>query len=57
MLETDALNRAIEACISQLDNKKCLHLIAFYSQKFQAAEMNYKIHNKKLLAIVNIFKQ
>ena len=57
MLEMNALDEAIEACISQSDNKKRLHLIAFHSRKLTDAELNYKIHDKKLLVIVNSFKQ
>ena len=34
-----------------------LHLIAFYSRKFSATEINYEIHNKKLLAIVDSFQE
>ena len=56
-LETDASDRAIEACISQSDNKECLQPVAFYSRKFLSAEMSYEIHDKELLAIVNTFKQ
>ena len=56
-LETDASDRAIEACISQSDNKRRLQPVAFYSRKFLSAEMNYEIHDKELLAIVNAFKQ
>ena len=57
MLKTDASDRAIEACISQSDDKRCLRPVAFYSRKFLSAEMSYEIHDKKLLAIVNAFKQ
>ena len=57
VLETNASDRVIEACISQLDDKKRLHLIAFHSKKFTDAELNYEIHDKKLLVIVNSFKQ
>ncbi len=57
MLEMNALNEAIEACISQSNNKKFLHLIAFHSRKLTDAELNYEIHDKKLLVIVNFFKQ
>ena len=53
----NASDEAIEACISQSDDKKCLHLIAFYNRKLTDAELNYEIHNKKLLTIVNSFKQ
>ena len=56
-LETDALDRAIEACISQSDNKECLQPVAFYSRKFSSAEMSYEIHDKELLAIIDTFKQ
>ena len=56
-LETDALDRAIEACISQPDDKGRLRPVAFYSRKFSSAEMSYEIHDKELLAIVNAFKQ
>jgi len=57
MLKTNALNEVIEACINQSNDKKCLHFIAFHSRKLTNAELNYEIHNKKLLAIVNSFKQ
>ena len=30
--------------------------MAFHSQKFSPAEINYKIHDKELLAIVDVFK-
>ncbi len=56
-LETNALDKVIEACISQSNDKKCLHLIAFHSRKLTDAELNYEIHDKKLLAIVDSFKQ
>ena len=56
-LEMNASNEAIEACISQSDDKKHLHLIAFHSRKLTEVELNYEIHDKKLLAIVDSFKQ
>jgi len=56
-LETNASDEVIEACISQSDDKRHLHLIAFHSRKLTDAELNYKIHDKKLLTIVNSFKQ
>jgi len=57
MLKMNVSDEAIKACISQSDDKKCLHLIAFHSKKLTDAELNYKIHDKKLLIIVNSFKQ
>ena len=56
-LKTNASDQTIEACISQSDDKKRLHLIAFHSKKFTDVELNYEIHDKKLLAIVDSFKQ
>ncbi len=55
-LKTNASDEAIEACISQSDDKKRLHLIAFHSRKLTDAELNYEIHDKELLAIVDSFK-
>ncbi len=57
MLKMNALNKVIKTCISQSDDKKCLHFIAYYNCKFTVAELNYEIHDKKLLTIVNFFKQ
>ena len=56
-LKTNASNQTIKACISQSDEKKRLYLIAFYSKKLTNAELNYEIHNKKLLIIIDSFKQ
>ena len=56
-LKTNVSDQIIKACISQSNDKKRLYLIAFYSKKLTDAELNYKIHNKKLLTIVNSFKQ
>jgi len=56
-LEMNVSDEVIEACISQSDDKKHLHFIAFHSRKLTDAELNYKIHDKKLLVIVNSFKQ
>ena len=56
-LETDASNFALEAILSQMDVDKKLHPVAFYSQKFFMAEINYKIHDKELLAIVDSFQE
>jgi len=57
MLEMNASDEAIETCISQSDDKKRLNFIAYYSRKLTVAELNYEIHNKKLLTIVDSFKQ
>ncbi len=56
-LKMNVSNETIKACINQSNDKRHLHIIAFYNQKLTDVELNYKIHNKKLLAIVNFFKQ
>jgi len=57
MLKMNVSDEAIETCINQSDDKRHLHFIAYYSCKLTVAELNYKIHDKKLLTIVNSFKQ
>ena len=56
VIETDVSDFAIEAVLSQRDDEGRLHPIAFHSRKFQPAEINYEIHDKELLAIVDAFK-
>ena len=56
IIETDASDFAIGAILSQRDDNNRLHPVAFHSRKFQPAEINYEIHNKELLAIVDAFK-
>jgi len=56
IVETDASDFALGAILSQRDHKNCLHPVAFHSRKFSPAEINYEIHDKELLAIVDSFK-
>ena len=56
-IEIDASNFALEAVLSQLGDGEKLHLVAFHSRKFSATEINYKIHNKELLAIMDSFQE
>ena len=56
-LETDALDYTIGACISQPDNQGKQHPVTFYLKKLSPAELNYNIHNKELLAVVEAFNQ
>ena len=56
-MKVDALNQAQKSILSQSDESENLHLIVFYSQKFTESELNYKIYDKELLAIVKAFKQ
>jgi hypothetical protein len=52
-LETDALDKAIRGCISQIREDRILHLVAYYFRKLLLAKLNYDVYNKELLAIVD----
>jgi len=56
IIETDTLDFAIGAVLSQRDDENHLHPVAFYSRKFQPVEINYEIHDKELLVVVDAFK-
>jgi hypothetical protein len=56
-LETDASDFALGAVLSQPNKDGRLHPVAFHSQKFIAIEINYEIHDKELLAIVDSFQE
>ena len=54
-METNASDFVLGAVLSQLGDGEELHLVPFHSRKFSAAEINYEIHDKELLAIVDSF--
>jgi len=56
-LEIDASNFALGATLTQHGGDGKLHLVAFHSRKFLAAKINYEIHNKELLAIIDSFEE
>ena len=57
IIEADASDFAIGSILSQVGDDGKLHPIAFHSRKFEAAEINYEIHDKELLAIIDSFEQ
>jgi hypothetical protein len=57
MVETDASNLVIAGMLSQYDNNDILPSVAYFSQKYSPAEINYKIYDKEPLAIVHAFKE
>ena len=53
-IESDASDYVLTAILStKVDNE--IYLITFHSQMFSAAEMNYDMHDKELLAIYEAF--
>jgi hypothetical protein len=56
IVETDASDFALGGTLSQTAEDTKLHPNAFHSRKFSPAEINYEIHDKELLAIVDCFK-
>jgi hypothetical protein len=56
IVETDASDFALGAVLSQKEDDDMLHPIAYHSRKFSTAEINYEIHDKELLAVVDSFK-
>jgi hypothetical protein len=56
IVETDASDFAIGAVLSHRGTDEMFRLIAYHSQMFSLAEINYEIHHKELLAIMDSFK-
>ena len=57
ILEPDASDFALGSMLFQIGDDGQLHPVAFHSRKFEAAEINYEIHDKELLAIVDSLQQ
>jgi len=56
ILETDASDCALVAILSTWSNGE-IRPIAFHSRAFSTAEINYDVHDKELLAIIESFKK
>ena len=57
LAHVDASDFALGSILSQQGDTEELHPVAFHSRKFDAVEINYEIHDKELLAIVDSFVQ
>lgn len=57
IVEADASDFAFGGVLSQKGKDGKIHPIAFHSRKLSPPEMNYEIHDKQLLAIVDCFKR
>jgi hypothetical protein len=55
-LATDASDFAISGVLQQPDSNGFLHPVAFYSRKLTPSEINYDVHDKELLAVVDSFR-
>ncbi len=56
ILEINSFNYVDDDILSQYDDKETLHSMIYYSKNLSFAECNYEIYDKKLLAIIQIFK-
>ena len=52
VLEADLSDHAQKNVLLQYDKNNILQSIMYFSQKLNAAESNYEIYDKKLLAII-----
>ena len=57
ILKTDASDQALGSCLSQPDAEEQLHPVAYRSKKFSGPELNYDVHDKELLAIVDALEE
>jgi hypothetical protein len=55
-IKTDTLDYVSSSILSQKNKHGVLYLVVFISKKYNLAEYNYEIYNKKLLAIVRYFE-
>jgi hypothetical protein len=53
ILEMDVLDYMIGTIYSQPDDLGILHPLGYFSRKLKDAELNYEIHDKELLAIID----
>ncbi len=56
ILEINSFNYINDDILSQYDDEETLHLMIYYSKNLSFAECNYEIYDKKLLAIIHVFK-
>ena len=57
IFEADASYFALSSILSQQGDDEKLHPVVFHPRKFDTIEINYEIHDKELLAIMDSFEQ
>jgi len=55
-VKTNALDYALTAILSIVNEDNEVHSVAFYFHTFTTAELNYDIYDKELLTIFEAFK-
>ncbi|CAO1614203.1 unnamed protein product [Parajaminaea phylloscopi] len=55
VVETDASNFALGAILSQ-EHESALRPVAYFSRSFKPAEVNYDVHDKELLSVVEALR-
>ena len=55
-IDTDASDFAIAGVLQQPDDAGLLHPVGYFSRKLTPAEINYEVHDKELLAVVESFR-
>ena len=56
IVETDTLDYTLTTILSIVNEENKVHLVVLHSCTFTMAELNYHIHDKKLLIIFKAFK-
>jgi len=56
-IETDASDLCKAGKLSQCDTDNCWHPLAYHNKRFLPAELNYDVHDKEMVVIVNCFKE
>ena len=57
ILKTNVLDYAIGACLTQKGDNGKMRTVAFYSRKITGPKLNYDIHDKELLAVVEALRE
>ena len=57
VIKANLSNYATRGILSQYNKDGVLYPIVYFLKRLSLAEYNYKIYNKKLLAIIRYFKQ
>jgi hypothetical protein len=57
VLETNAFDFALGTILSQPKEDNLFHLVGFCSHKFSPTKINYEIHDKELLTIMDAFEE